>query len=81
MPAYDARLFHPPAPLARVTLHNPETGKTVPDVPMLVDSGADVTLLPQQSLTPLGIKLEPGAGYVVTLDFVSCSLDPAPQRI
>ena len=61
---------------------------------MLVDSGADVTLLPQQSLTPLGGKLEPGAGYevmgfdgkkslvrVVTLDFVSCSLDPAPQRI
>ena len=83
MPAYDTRLFHPPAPLARVTLRNPETGKTVSDVPMLVDSGADVTLLPQQSLTPLGIKLEPGAGYevmgfdgkksvvrVVTLDFV-----------
>ena len=58
MPAYDTRLFHPPAPLARVTLRNPETGKTVSDVPMLVDSGADVTLLPQQSLTPLTLVLD-----------------------
>jgi hypothetical protein len=46
MPAYDATLFAPPAPLARVTLRNPVSGAVLPDVPMLLDSGADVTLVP-----------------------------------
>ena len=47
MPAYDATQFDPPAPLAQVTLRNPDTGATWSDVPMLLDSGADVTLIPQ----------------------------------
>ena len=53
MPAYDAEQFDPPAPLARVTLRNPVNGVVVPDVPMLLDSGADVTLIPQTSLESL----------------------------
>ncbi len=47
MPAYDSTLFNPPAPLARVTLRNPETGAVWSDVPMLLDLGADATLIPQ----------------------------------
>jgi hypothetical protein len=47
MPAYDATQFDPPAPLAQVTLRNPDNGAIRPDVPMLLDSGADVTLIPQ----------------------------------
>lgn len=83
MPTYDGKLFNPPAPLAQVTLRIPETGETAPDVPTLIDSGANVTLVPQQSLTLLGKKTEPGVGYevmgfdgkksvieVVTLDLV-----------
>ena len=55
MPHYDAGRFEPPAPLAQVTLRNPDNGTLNPDVPMLLDSGADVTLIPQMALSPLNI--------------------------
>ena len=55
MLAYDRSLFDPPAPLARVTLRHPATGRTVPDVPMLIDSGADITLLPAAAVAELGL--------------------------
>lgn len=44
MPTYDDHFFNPSGPLVRVTLRNSEDGKTVSDVLMLIDSGADVTL-------------------------------------
>jgi hypothetical protein len=65
MPAYDATHFNPPAPLAQVTLRNPSTGVTVSDVVLLVDSGADVTLLPRQAVEGLGISLATGRGYEI----------------
>jgi hypothetical protein len=46
MTAYDDSLFSPPAPVATVTLRDPETDIAVLDVPMLLDTGADVTLIP-----------------------------------
>ena len=55
MPHYDATRFEPPAPLARVIIRNPESGALSPDVPMLLDSGADVTLIPQMTLNRLDI--------------------------
>ncbi|MBW1707439.1 MAG: hypothetical protein JRJ86_20140 [Deltaproteobacteria bacterium] len=55
MPHYDATRFEPPAPLAQVTLCNPDNGTLNPDVPMLLDSGADVTLIPQIALSRLNI--------------------------
>ena len=63
MPAYDAHRFAPSAPLARVTLRNSETNATLPDVPMLRDCGADVTLIPRASVSPLGVSLLPGGTY------------------
>ena len=65
MPAYDSQFFSPPAPLAKVTLRNQTNDKTVSDVPMLIDSGADVTLIPQQLITRLGVVIEPDTGYEV----------------
>jgi len=53
VPPYDAIQFEPPAPLARVTLRNPDTGALSLDVPMLLDSGADVTLIPRVTLDRL----------------------------
>jgi hypothetical protein len=83
MPAYDGQLFNPAAPLARVTLRLPNQSKFVSEVPMLIDSGADVTLVPQQSVTLLSAVIDPTTSYevmgfdghksitqVVTLDLV-----------
>ena len=63
MPTYDASHFNPPAPVAQVTLRNPSSGVTISDVVLLVDSGADVTLLPRQAVEGLGIPLVTGQGY------------------
>jgi hypothetical protein len=57
MPDYDSTRFSPPAPVALVTLRNPETGVMKAGVAMLLDTGADVTLLPH------GVADELGLGY------------------
>ena len=55
MPSYDASRFDPPAPVAGVTLRIPHTGATLPDVLRLVDTGADITLLPRDAVERLGV--------------------------
>jgi hypothetical protein len=57
MPNYDTSSFDPPAPVARVTLRHPHNGATVSDVPLLLDTGADVTLLPRTAVERLGVPL------------------------
>jgi hypothetical protein len=53
MPSYDAIGFQPPAPVAQVTVRASATGAAVANVPLLIDSGADVSLLPRELLTEL----------------------------
>jgi predicted aspartyl protease len=65
MPEYDAENFDPPAPVAFVTLRNPATGVTLPDVPMLVDTGADATILPAEAVKKIGMDIETHAGFEV----------------
>jgi hypothetical protein len=56
MPDYEASLFDPPAPVARVVLRHPDAGTAVSDVLLLLDTGADVTLLPHASVQALGVS-------------------------
>lgn len=63
MPAYDNSRFTPPAPVAFVSLRNPEGGASRSEVPMLLDTGADITLLPGSTVTALGVPLLPGEAY------------------
>lgn len=56
MPKYDADNFDPPAPVAYVTLRDPATGASLSDVPMLIDTGADVTLLPRGYVDQIGTQ-------------------------
>lgn len=63
MQAYDTSMFDPPAPIARVILRNPATGALWSDVPMLLDSGADVTLIPEAVLRHLLLETLPGKQY------------------
>ena len=51
MPAYDRTSFHPPAPLAQVNVRSSLSGKSVDDVKLLIDTGADVSLLPRESVS------------------------------
>lgn len=46
MPTYDSSKFTPPAPLAYVSLRVPASAVILTDVPMLMDTGADVSLVP-----------------------------------
>lgn len=56
MPSYDSMRFSPPAPIALVKFRNPETGLNCMDVPMLIDSGADATLVPKEVISLLGLN-------------------------
>src|SRR4051812_24079666 len=53
MQVYDSARFDPPAPLALVTVNSEELGIVFQDVPMLLDTGADVSLLPRSLVAPL----------------------------
>lgn len=60
MPAYDDRSFHPPAPVAVVDLYASDGSRSATEgVPVLLDSGADITLLPKAAVLALGVETLP----------------------
>ncbi|MFN0121874.1 MAG: retropepsin-like aspartic protease [Blastocatellia bacterium] len=63
MPTYNNSLFLPPAPVAEITLRHSISGAALPDVLMLIDSGADVTLLPRPFVRLLEIAVIPDVRY------------------
>ena len=65
MPEYDAENYNPPAPVAYVTLRNPATGDVLSNVPMLLDTGSDTTLLSSDVVKKLGVKAEENTGFEV----------------
>jgi predicted aspartyl protease len=65
MPGYDAENFDPPAPVAYVTLRHPVTGASVSNIPMLLDTGADVSLLPRESVEQLGVEPVEDVAYEI----------------
>lgn len=63
MTAYNATDFDPPAPVAYVTLRNSETGVKWSNVPMQLDSGADITLVPHSVISQLDLTIAPNTTY------------------
>lgn len=63
MPAYDDSRFDPPAPVARVSLRNPESLGAVSDITMSIDTGADMTFIPEAVVVNLNLQLASGEGY------------------
>ena len=53
MEAYNGFMFRPPAPLARVTLRQMEGAREATGVPMLIDTGADITAVPRTAVVAL----------------------------
>ncbi len=56
MPKYDSDHFEPPAPAARVTLRGSDRSRAVTDVPMLLDTGADVSMVPRAATEGLALR-------------------------
>ena len=63
MPSYDTSGLSPLAPVGTIQLWNPATGRVWANVPMLLDTGADVTLLPQECVNQLQIPIDPSQTY------------------
>ena len=53
MPTYDAVRFSPPAAVGAIDLRDAASGRLWANVPMLLDTGADVTLVPSACLNQL----------------------------
>jgi hypothetical protein len=79
MPAYDTSHFDPPAPLAQVTLRSPERTTELADVAMLLDSGADVTLVPRSAVQMLGVDIDLEASYELMGFDGNISIAPAVE--
>jgi len=63
MPSYDASRYDPPAPVALVSLRPSSGAGLVDDVPLLIDTGADITLLPRAAVQHLGVSPQSGIRY------------------
>jgi len=63
MPEYDRSIFNPPAPVAYVTLENPENNLKIENVPMLLDTGSDATLIPQFVVEKIVLSLSASKIY------------------
>jgi predicted aspartyl protease len=55
MPPYDSVRYDPPAPVATVSLKCLDNTASTSDVPLLIDTGADITLLPRSAVERLGV--------------------------
>jgi hypothetical protein len=64
MPAYDDVQFETPAPTTGIGLRAEGERQLLSDVPMLIDSGADMTFLPASAVNQLGLPRQ--ADYEVT---------------
>ena len=53
MPNYDTSRYDPPAPVAQVTLRDLGGGSLLPNVLLLLDTGADISLLPRNAVERL----------------------------
>lgn len=79
MPPYNRDAFDPPAPVVHVALRLQDTDAIVPDVPMLLDTGADITLVPRHAVVALGVTASPQRFYELVGFDGSKSLAPAVE--
>jgi hypothetical protein len=68
MATYDRQRFSPPAPIATVSITNRETKATLTEVGMLIDSGADISVLPETSVHALALPVGDSAYEVMAYD-------------
>jgi predicted aspartyl protease len=57
MTIYNSEFFEPPAPLAKISIRNFKDKNRVSEVPMLLDTGADVSLIPTKFIESLNLSV------------------------
>lgn len=65
---YSEAQFSPAAPVVKVTLHNEETNRSLSDVLMQLDTGADISLIPQSTATELNLPIVDRQISLITFD-------------
>ena len=55
MPSYDSFLFNPPAPVSYITIINPKNDFEKSRIPVLLDTGSDITLVPKFAIENLDL--------------------------
>ena len=63
MPNYESSRCDPPAPVAEVILRDRDSGKSTAGILMLIDTGADVSLVPRAAVEELSITISKDASY------------------
>ncbi|MCL5961779.1 MAG: retropepsin-like domain-containing protein [Chloroflexi bacterium] len=67
MLAYESGDFEPPAPVVRAVVRGPANA-SYHDVPLLIDTGADVSLIPLDVAKYVGAATHPGSALIQFLD-------------
>ena len=68
MPAYDDRLFSPAAPVVHAKLRKSPAAETQSDISLLIDSGADVTLVPKSVADSLELERSTAKYELIAFD-------------
>ena len=68
MPKYDGQRFSPAAPTATVSITNPDTGSTLSGVSVLLDTGADISVLPISAVDALVLPATDSVYEVMAYD-------------
>jgi len=68
MPKYDGQRFSPPAPTGTVSITNPDTRSTLTGVNVLLDTGADISVLPRSAVDALGLPAADSSYEVMAYD-------------
>ncbi len=80
MPGYHVDGWDPPAPIVRATLRGP-SGLSSFDVPLLIDTGADVSVVPHSAAEAIGVPVDASATPVEYLSGARELLDRAQLTI
>ncbi|MCL2640076.1 MAG: retropepsin-like domain-containing protein [Phycisphaerales bacterium] len=63
MPSYESLRCDPPAPVAEVILRDRASGTSASGILMLIDTGADISLVPRTVVDKLGITVNNDLSY------------------
>lgn len=80
MPGYETEGFVPPAPVARAVVHGP-TGRARSDVRLLIDTGADVSIVPRTVAVDVNAEVRPSGIVIRSYDEGEATCDLAELSV